>query len=85
MHAYACRVLRECGQAVLDLWNRLLLCHPQLALQQGQAPSHGSDALPQVVFSDGFAAACDVQVIGPVDLQVVQGSGLKSGRSVPPA
>ena len=55
----------------------------QIPLQQGQAPAHGSDALPQVVFSDGFAAACNVQVIGPVDLQVIQGSGLKSGCSVP--
>ena len=49
--------------------------------EQRQAPAHGSDAFPQVVFSDGFAAACDVQVIGPVDLQAVQGSGLKSGCS----
>ena len=53
--------------------------------EQHQAPAHGIDALPQVVFSDRLAAACDVQVIRPVDLQVVQGSGLKSGRSVPPA
>ena len=45
-------------------------------------PIYGSEALSWVVFSDGVSAACDLHVIGPVDLQVVQGSDFKSGCSV---
>ena len=51
--------------------------------EQRQAPDHGSNALPEVVFSDGCAAACDVQVVHLVDLQIVQASGLISGCSIP--